>query len=80
VDESGVVHYGDSVPEKFRNNGKIVPLRSDTPTAAQVREAQLRLEGQRAALQAACGQELPLVNVRSGAQWIATPKLLPMPV
>ncbi len=50
VDESGVVHYGDSVPEKFKNNAKIVPLHNDTPSAAQVREAQLRTEGQRAAL------------------------------
>ena len=50
VDESGVVHYGDSVPEKFRNSAKIVPLRNDAPSAAQVRAAQLRSENQRAAL------------------------------
>jgi hypothetical protein len=50
VDEKGVVHYGESVPEKFKSSAKVVPLRSDAPNAADARQAQSRLEGYRATL------------------------------
>ena len=44
VDEKGVVHYVDVVPDKYRGNAKAMTLRNDAPSPAEQREALLRLQ------------------------------------
>jgi hypothetical protein len=53
VDEKGVVHYGDVVPEKYRGRANAVPLRSDALSPEQEKEAQLRMQKYREALKPA---------------------------
>lgn len=41
VDEKGIVHYGDVVPDKYRDHAKALVLRRDAPHPAQEKEVQL---------------------------------------
>lgn len=52
VDERGVVHYGESVPERYKKKATKVGQRIAEPTDAQRREAEERLTRDRARAQA----------------------------
>jgi hypothetical protein len=43
TDETGVTHYGDVVPEKYKRTAKPVAIRDDAPSQTQVKEAEARL-------------------------------------
>jgi hypothetical protein len=44
VDEKGTVHYGDAIPDKYRDSAKAVALRNDAQSPAEAMEAQTRLQ------------------------------------
>ena len=52
VDENGKVHYGDTVPEKYRKESKKVDSSGPEATAAQRREAEARIAKEKARLDA----------------------------
>jgi hypothetical protein len=51
VDDGGRIHYGDRVPEQYKNRSKIVKSNVENPTEAQIEEAKARLQTNREYLQ-----------------------------